>query len=236
MLVWLESLSLLEQILLYIAVPATLLLLLQTALLLAGLGGEEGGDSPDMDGGGELTLDLDGDGIPDLDLSDLDLPDADAPCDVCGESHDGVVHTGDGVAGGLNVLTIRGLVAFFSLFGWSGLLFLQLGLNWLLALFLAVQVGIIGMVAVAFILREALRLQADGTLDIRNALGRDGSVYLTIPARRAAPGKVNVVVQEQMREFEAVTDIEEPIPTGAEIVVIGITGGDTLVVSKKEVS
>ena len=100
----------------------------------------------------------------------------------------------------------------------------------LIALFLAVQIGVIGMVSVAVILREALRLQSDGTLDIRNALGRTGSVYLTVPAGRVGPGKVNVLVQEQLREFEAVTDEERPIPTGADVLVTGVTGGDTLVV------
>lgn len=233
MLDWLVSLSVLEQILLYIAVPATLLLLLQTVLLLTGIGGDDGADVPDLDGADELTLDLDGDGFPDLDVSDLYLPDAQVHSDPGGELNDGHVQAEHSIAGGLHLLTMRGLVAFFTLFGWSGLLFCQIGLHWLLALFFAIQIGIIGMVVVAVLLREALRLQSDGTLDIRNALGREGTVYLKVPANRTGQEKVTVLVQEQLREFEAVTDGENPIPTGAEIIVIGITGGDTLVVSKK---
>ena len=42
---------------------------------------------------------------------------------------------------------------------------------------------------------------------------------------------MNVTVQEQLREFEAVTEEKEPIPTGSEIVVVGLTEGGTLVVS-----
>lgn len=247
MLLWLESLTLLEQILLYIAVPATLILLIQTALLLVGLGGEHDADADgaDLDGDGvpdDLSLDLDGDGVPD-DLS-LDLDGDGVPDDLCGADldgcvapdHEGCVHSAEGgeahtgFFSGLNVFTVRGFVTFLTLFGWSGLLFSTLGLHPLLALFLAVQLGVIGMVGVAVILREALRLQSDGTLDIRNALGRTGSVYLTVPAGRAGTGKVNVLVQEQYREFEAVTDGEAPIPTGAEVLVTGVTGGDTLVV------
>lgn len=38
-------------------------------------------------------------------------------------------------------------------------------------------------------------------------------MYLTIPACRAAPGKVNITVQEQLRELEAFTDSDTPIPT-----------------------
>lgn len=217
MLTWLESLTMLELILFYIAVPATLLLLLQTALLFVGGGGDQ---------------DMDGDGIPDeleLDGEDLELETDDADLDGDG-APDGEVDSGGQEQGGLRLLTLRGIVAFFCLFGWSGLLFCQIGLHWLLALFLAVQAGIVGMVAVAFVLREALRLQSDGTLDIRNALGKHGSVYLTVPPGRSGVGKVNVLVQEQLREFEAVTEEESAIPTGAEVLVSGITGGDTLVV------
>ncbi|MCQ4866616.1 hypothetical protein, partial [Pseudoflavonifractor phocaeensis] len=173
-----------------------------------------------LDGDGvpdDLSLDLDGDGVPDHLELHADAPDG-------GEAH------GPGLFSGLNVFTVRGFVTFFTLFGWSGLLFCTLGMHPLIALFLAVQIGVIGMVSVAVILREALRLQSDGTLDIRNALGRTGSVYLTVPAGRVGPGKVNVLVQEQLREFEAVTDEERPIPTGADVLVTGVTGGDTLVV------
>lgn len=237
MLPWLESLTFLEQIMLYLAVPATVLLLLQTTLLLMGLGGghDVTGDSPesgallDLDSGHDVTLDLDGDGIPDAHGG--------LPCDACGETHAGELHDGDAhphpgdsASASLPILTLRGFVAFFSLFGWSGLLFCQVGFHWLLSLFLAVQIGVIGMVGVAFILREALRLQSDGTLDIRNAVGRSGTVYLTVPAEGVGFGKVNVVVQEQMRELEAVTDENIPIPTGSDIVVVGIVNGDTLVV------
>lgn len=245
MLDWLVSLTLLERILLYTAAPATLLLLLQTLLLLIGLGG---GDNDAHSGGGhDLNVDLDGDGIPDVhaDFHGLDfhadfhagLHGGGHACDTCGavhghgpEGHGDHLHHGDGPGGGLHVLTLRGLVTFFTLFGWSGLLFCQLELHWLLALFFAVQVGVIGMVAVAVILREALRLQSDGTLDIRNALGLPGTVYLTVPAARREAGKVNVTVQDQLREFEAVTDSESPIPTGGSVRVVGVTGGDTLVV------
>ena len=239
MLIWLEALTALERVLLYIAVPATLILLIQTVLLLIGLGGGHDADGPDgaegadLDGDGvpdDLSLDLDGDGVPDglsLDLDGDGVPDH---LELHTDGPDGGQAHGPGLFSGLNVFTVRGFVTFFTLFGWSGLLFCTLGMHPLIALFLAVQIGVIGMVSVAVILREALRLQSDGTLDIRNALGRTGSVYLTVPAGRMGPGKVNVLVQEQLREFEAVTDDERPIPTGADVLVTGVTGGDTLVV------
>ena len=231
---WWESLTLFEQICLYIAVPATLILLIQLVMLLAGLGGggDAGTDGADADGGdwdagldGDLDAggaDLDGNGLPDsVDMDDLH--------DGAG---DGSAEVHQGIFSGLNILTVRGVVAFLTLFGWSGLWLSQLGLHPLLAAFLAIQIGVIGMVGVALILRSALRLQYDGTLDLRNAVGRAGTVYLTVPARRGGCGKVNVLVQEQLREFEAVTEEAEPIPAGEKVLVTGLAGEDTLLLTR----
>lgn len=233
---WLESLTTLQRVMLFIAVPATLLLLIQTVMLFIGLGGGDGDADGGLDGDGSDAVDLDpdGDGISGGAAADLDGDGT--PDGLHGEVHAGG-DTGEGADGhggffsGLHVFTIRGFITFFTLFGWSGLLFLTLGMHWFPALFLAIQIGIIGMVAVAVILREALRLQSDGTLDVRNALGERGSVYLTVPAQGQGTGKVNVTVQEQLREFEAVTQETAPIPTGSEIVVVGLTEDGTLVVS-----
>ena len=135
---------------------------------------------------------------------------------------------------GLHILTVRGVVAFLALFGWGGLWLNQIGLPPLLALFLAVPIGIAGMVGIALILREAMRLQYDGTLDVRLAVGLPGTVYLTIPACRAAPGKVNITVQEQLRELEAFTDSDTPIPTGSPVRVTGLLEGGALLVERSE--
>ena len=231
---WWETLTLFEQICLYIAVPATLILLIQLVMLLAGLGGggDAATDGADADGGdwdagldGDLDAggaDLDGNGLPDsVDMDDLH--------DGAG---DGSAEVHQGIFSGLNILTVRGVVAFLTLFGWSGLWLSKLGLHPLLAAFLAIQIGVIGMVGVALILSRAIRLQYDGTLDLRNAVGRAGTVYLTVPARRGGCGKVNVLVQEQLREFEAVTEEAEPIPTGEKVLVTGLAGEDTLLVSR----
>ena len=200
---WWQSLTPLEHILLYLAVPATLILIIQTVLLF--VGGVFDSDGAAGDGG----LDADTD-------ADLD--------------EDGAGH---GLQG-LHILTVRGVVAFLALFGWGGLWLNQIGLPPLLALFLAVPIGIAGMVGIALILREAMRLQYDGTLDVRLAVGLPGTVYLTIPACRAAPGKVNITVQEQLRELEAFTDSDTPIPTGSPVRVTGLLEGGALLVERSE--
>ena len=82
---------------------------------------------------------------------------------------------------------VRGVVAFLVLFGWGGLWLHQVGLPGFLAVFLAIPIGFAGMMGIALAVRQALRLQYDGTLDLRNALGRTGTVYLTVPPRPLLP-------------------------------------------------
>lgn len=240
---WLQSLSTLEYAMLILAVPATLILVLQTLLLLLGLHQDSDGD---LDGDADADMevgwdaDLDGDGIPDgIDLDGDGIPD-DLEVEMDSDTDGGVIpDDGDGDGGspglfeGLKLFTLRGVIAFLAIFGWGSLWLLRMGMHPVLALFLGVAMGVWAMVMVALLLRVALRLQDDGTIQSKNALGLSGTVYLTVPAQRRGAGKVNLLVQEQLTEFSAVTDDPDPLPTGAEALVVGLSGKNTLVVTRK---
>lgn len=217
---WWQSLTALEHILLYIAVPATLVLIIQTVLLFAG-------GVFDSDGAGEGDGGLDHDGLDHVD-SHFDVGGHDAP--PGGDGSDLTPDHPGGPDSGLHLFTVRGVVAFLVLFGWGGLCLCQVGMPGFLAVFLAVPIGFAGMVGIALAVRQALRLQYDGTLDLRNALGRTGTVYLTVPPGRSSPGKVTLTVQEQLTEFEALTDSPAPIPTGSPVRVTGLAGRGALLV------
>ena len=66
----------------------------------------------------------------------------------------------------------------------------------------------------------------------REAVGKEGEVYLTVPAKKQGMGKVNVLVGEALTEFDAVTDDREDIPTG-ETVVVREALASTLLVRRK---
>ena len=201
MFAWWDSLSLVSQIFACIAIPSTMVLLIQTVLMLVGIGDEtDGGDISIGD-----SVDTDG---PDFDI-DLDGMDA------------------------LRIFSIRGIIAFLVVFGWVGYVMDRASVKLWITVPVAALCGFAMMLVLALLMRSVMRLRNDGNLDNRNALGVSGKVYLTVPPQRKGEGKVNVLLQGTYVEREAVTDEEEPIPTGSEIVVIGLSGQTTLVVKRK---
>jgi len=84
----------------------------------------------------------------------------------------------------------------------------------------------------AKVMQWLMRLQSDGTLKIKNALGQTGQVYIRIPAGEQGMGKVNVTVQERLCEFDAVTEESEMIKTGEMVYVTDVRAGNVLVVEK----
>lgn len=201
MFAWWDSLSLVSQIFACVAIPATVVLLVQTVLMLVGIGLEADGGDISV---GE-SIDADG---PEFDV-DLDGMDA------------------------LRIFSIRGIIAFLVVFGWVGFVMDRAGVMLLITVPVAAVCGFLMMLVLALLMRTVMRLRNDGNLDNRNALGVSGRVYLTVPPARTGEGKVNVLLQGIYVERDAVTDEGEPIPTGCEIVVIGLSGQTTLVVKRK---
>ena len=240
MLAWWEAMTLVEQIFAVVGIAATVLLVIEVILLLIGAGhGDASADAPsdvhfdtpgDMDMPGHVDIhigDVTADGMSDVDVSaGPDMPADASPADL----HDGHTHFGDS---GLHLFTLQGLVAFFAVFGWSGLLMLKSDVPSAASVALAIVFGFIAMVVIAYAMRAMMKLQSDGTLDIRNAMGKSGTVYLPVYEKRSAAGKVSILVQDRLVEMDAVTDGDEKIPTGAEVTVVGISNGNTLVVARK---
>lgn len=215
---WWNSLSLAAQIFYCIALPSTLVLLVQTVLMFIGLGEDADGDvDVDTDVGADVDADVD------VDL-DGDIPDGD----------EGFLATVDAEGfAGLRVFTVRGIIAFLVVFGWVGVVMETAGITLWLTLPVATASGFAIMLLLAFIFKALMKLRSDGNTDNRNAIGTAGRVHLTIPPSRTGEGKVHVMLQGSYVERDAVTDEDTPIPTGSEIVVVRVSGGTTLVVRRK---
>ena len=209
MIEWWNSLTLVSQIFYCIAVPSTLLLLIQTIMMLVGLGDDAASD------------------IGDVDVSDADVSDG-----VFGDNEITEIPDDFGLEG-LRILTVKGIISFLVVFSWVGIVLESLGAQLFITIPVSAVCGLATMLLLAFLMRAVMKLRSDGNIDTKNAIGTSGKVYLTIPPARSGEGKVHVMLQGAYVERNAVTDDEEAIPTGAEIIVVGVSGQTDLVVKRK---
>ena len=75
-------------------------------------------------------------------------------------------------------------------------------------------------------------MQQSGNIDVyKSAVGCTGTVYLTIPGERKGDGKVQITINNAVREYAALTD-GETIKTGTPIKVIEVINQGTLLVEE----
>jgi hypothetical protein len=205
----------LGQTLACVAIPGTILLIVQTLLLVLGGAVGHDADSTQFDHGGAELDDGDHDFAADR---DFDYTDA--------NSHD-MANSGDG----LRVFTIRGLVAFSAVGGWTGLALWDASRNAAVTLLGAAVAGSAALVFAAFVIKWALKLQEAGNINPRNALAQIATVYIPIQPKRSHVGQVTLMLQGRYIEMDAVTDNENPLKTGQTVQVVAIQGASTLVVN-----
>ncbi len=139
---------------------------------------------------------------------------------------------GDTGGGGFHPFTFKNMVAFFTLFSWSGLASIEGGFSLTVTILISTISGLIMMIIMAFLFYYISKFTHSGTLDLNNAIGLTGDVYLTIPAKKAGMGKVQINVQGQLRTLNAMTSDLEDIKTGAVIEVDELVNDNILVVHK----
>ena len=143
---------------------------------------------------------------------------------------DGGHHPGDTDAS-FHVLTIQGVTAFFLFGGLAGLVGArQLGVGDLLATLAAMAIGVLAMLANAWLVKLLLGLQTVGTLRMEHAIGKEGVVYLTI--HPDSGGQIQLELQGSLQTFEAVCESGKEIATGERVWVVGVLNGSTLSVEK----
>ncbi len=203
MITWFQNLDTLSLVFLCVAMPTSLVFLIQLVMSLIGLGddGLDGADAPD------------------------DMPDG-----IFGDGETGDIGVdADGVAD-FHFFSLRTIIAFLMTFGWVGFSMAQIGLHIALCLSVAFVAGAVMMLVIALLLMFLNRLQDDGTMNIRDAVGKTASVYLTIPPKGQGMGKVNLTLQGSYRELDAIQDGETPLSTGSQVRVVGVRSSDTLIV------
>lgn len=188
---WWDALTSMQKVYWCLAIPFSLLLIIQLIITFAG---------------GDADADID---------SDID------------DHH----HADEG--GEFQIFTIKNFIVFFTVLGWGGLGFLEIGMSGWLSMVLASVIGFIAMLIMATILYFMSKLVDSGTLKVKNAIGRNGEVYLRIPANKNGMGKVSITVQGGLRELDAITTDAQDIPSGSLVMVVDVINGNILLVTKQ---
>jgi hypothetical protein len=214
-----------ETLFLYCAVIGAAVMIFQFVLTVLGLS-DHGGD---LDGGGVGDVGHGGD----MDMSHVDVTDGGVGIDHGDVGPvENAEHHGSGTASShiFGVLSFRTIVAAITFFGMAGKASLAANLDVVQAMAIGLFAGLVAMYGVFALMRSVYRLRSTGNVHIGGAVGLHGTVYVPIPASRSGAGKIQLNLQNRTVEYEALTDAEQRLPTGARIVVTSIIGPDTVAV------
>ncbi len=132
----------------------------------------------------------------------------------------------------MNLLTFRNFINFCLGFGWTAVLLREKIESGALLIFVSAIVGVLLVAIVMWIFKWLSGMQQTGNIDIRkSAVGCEGRVYLTIPGDRKGEGKIQITINNAIREYDAVTD-GETIPNGRAIKVTEVINDSTLLVEE----
>ena len=127
----------------------------------------------------------------------------------------------NGIGMTLHLFSVRGIIAFFMMFGWTGHLLTEGDVSPIIVFIAAFISGSIMLFLVSLIYYFILKLSQEGTLNKQEAIGKEGTVYIPIPNRNEGMGKVQLVVSGSLRTLDAIAK-DKSIKTGAEVRVLSI--------------
>ena len=138
------------------------------------------------------------------------------------------------VEGGTNLYTFRNFVNFILGFGWSAILLQDKITSIPLLLILSAVVGVALVAIVMYLFKGLGSMQQSGNINLyKAAVGCNGTVYIPIPGERQGEGKVQISINQSVREYNAVTD-GEALKTGTQIKVVEVLSPDTVLVEPLE--
>lgn len=216
---WFTSLDTTMQLFWACAIAASVVFVIQNALMLMGIG--------DMDSDVDADVSTDFDVHSDFDTTgaDADMTDADISSGHTG--HEGTL----GSAGIFSLFTLRNFINFFLGFGWGGISLAPVIESRGLLVLASFVCGLIFVAVFVLMFRMIMRLESNGAFRIQDCVGQTASVYLRIPAFHAAAGKVQISINGSVHELNAFTD-GDFLPTGARVRIVKVIDSGSLLVEK----
>lgn len=215
------AMTFIEKFFLTFALSGTVIFVIRMLLMIVGFASDHG------DG-----LGLDNDTASDAHDIGFDHHDASMVNSDAHSMTDNATHHDDSDSS-FRFISIQGITSFFMMFGWVGLAIIR---DNQLPAWIAISGGIIAGVFTVWVLSRifafVFRLQSDGTMRIRHALGSGGTVYLNIP--KEGTGQVQVEIDGRLKVCDAISSNKEEIKTGDQVTVVWVQSNGVLVVERDE--
>ena len=133
----------------------------------------------------------------------------------------------------MNLYTFRNLVNFLLGMSWTAILLNEQIKSKALLMLIAFAVGAAIVFAVMMMFKGLSKMQQSGNINVfESAVGCNGKVYLTVPGERKGQGKVQININNSVREYDALTDSEDDLKTGTSIKVTEVLDASTLLVEE----
>ncbi len=137
----------------------------------------------------------------------------------------------DTLEGTFRLFTVKNFIIFFTVFGWSGITLYNSGANQFVTVLVSALIGIIVMLVIAGLFYFITRLAESGNIDIKQAVGSTGQVYIPIPANQKGKGKIHVTFKGSFLEADAVTK-GKALQTGESVKIVETTANNIFIVEK----
>ncbi len=212
---WFNSLDSTMQIFWACAIAASVVFVIQNALMLMGLGDMDTDVDADVSTDFDVHTDFDADASGDVDISSGHT------------GHEGTL----GSAGIFSLFTLRNFINFFLGFGWGGISLAPVVESKALLLLFSFLIGLLFVAVFVIMLRALLKLERNGNFRIQDCVGQTANVYLRIPAQHQAAGKIQISINGSVYELNAFTD-GDFLPTGTRVRVLSVIDNGSLLVEK----
>ena len=142
------------------------------------------------------------------------------------------VHVDHDADSSFKSFSLISLLGFMMMFGWVGLAaHVQYQLPLAQSVVIACVAGFLTSLMCTTLIKKMGGLINPGTVfNVSDAIGKQGQVYQMIPAKGI--GRIHVVVDDIIREVDAISASEEEIPSFAKVVVVKALCSKTVSVKK----
>ncbi len=145
--------------------------------------------------------------------------------------HDSPHDAQDSVAA-FKLLSVRSILAFFTLFTWAGGLYMSRGLPQARALTYALIWGLVAMVMVSLLLHLLQRMSQTGNMRVASCVGNSATVYLNIP--RDGTGEIRVMCDGVVTMQKARAKGGSAIAAGSPVKVLRVLGDNAVEVEREQ--